>query len=297
MSVVHKHALRHELYREKWPRSYAFVIVPIVFVFLLLAYAFFALYLGHGYTGAARLFAHVVPIPAAIVEGDVIWYAEVAEFANVFDRARAEEGADVPDPFQAALDRAVSNAHLRSYAESIGVQVTRSDVQSYVIDDEDFETFLHDVHWSESRYRRLVIEPLLYAQAAEAIVYDDAAQQIASSERVTNVKRDLERGIRFEDLAIQYSDDPSGTSGGFLGFYTKDAMPSGLEEVFDDAVRTPSEILDTDGAFVIAQIYDTIIIDGERAQVALQIISIKKTGLAPVLETYVEGRKVWYLVR
>ena len=297
MSAVDKKALRHEMYRKKLPRSYIVVFFVLVFLFTTISYVLLGFYVEHWYTGPARTVARVVPLPAVIVQNDIVWYSEVSEFANVFSLAKDEAEFEIDDPFGSALKRTVSNTHLAHFAQTLDVEVTRSELLAYEIDEPDLEAFLKEIGWNEMQYRRFIVAPLLLAQKTEDVVFHDVAYQSVSLEKMHNVEQDLALGISFDDLAIQYSEDVSGPSGGYLGFYTLDQMPEGLEEVFDADVGVPSGVLETNGSFVIARVHDEFLAGGEREQVSLQIISVKKTGLATALEAYAETQRVIYMVR
>ena len=297
MSVVDKKALRHELYRKTIPRSYIALFVGIVLLFILLSYAFFGFYLEHWYTGPARTASRFLPLPAVIVESDIVWYREVAEFANVFAAAAEDEHFGITDPFRSAVDRAVSNAHLEHFAQELGVHISRSDIQDYAIEDPDLETFLEEIGWNESQYRTFIVGPLLQAQQAEEIVFSDQAYQAEALNRIGNVQQDLELGIAFEDLAKQYSDDVSGASGGYLGFFDVEQLPEGLDPLEEAALEEPSDVIETEGAFLVAQVYDVIEVGGERIQVAIQLIQVNKTGLSDALEAFSQTQTVRYFVR
>ena len=297
MSTVDKKSLRHEMYRKKIPRSYIAIFIVLVLFFVSFSYAVFGFYLENWYTGPARIAAKVLPMPAVIVENKVIWYRDISEFANVFALAEEDQGVELGDPFQAALDRTVSNKHLLNFSKELGVDVSRQEIQDFVIDDVDLEEFLDRVGWSESQYRKFIVEPLLLAQESEDVIFASHEYQAESLKAIQNLEQDIGLGIRFEDLAIQYSDDVSGPAGGYLGFFTEDAMPEGLEHLFDAELAEPSEIIETEHSFMIAQVYDVIGYGEDRVSVALQIITIKKTGLSDALDNFAEHQSVRYLVR
>jgi parvulin-like peptidyl-prolyl isomerase len=297
MSAVDKKSLRHEMYRKKIPRSYIAIFVLLVFLFTSISYAIFGFYLEHWYTGPARVAARVLPLPAVIVESKVVWYRDVSEFANVFAVAQEDQGVELGDPFQAALERTVSNKHLQNFAKELGVNLTKQDLLNYEIADPDLEEFLDRVGWKEAQYRKFIVEPLLLAQESEALVFANPEYQTESLKAIQNLEQDIGLGIRFEDLAMQYSHDVSAETGGYLGFFTKDAMPEGLDDLFDAEIGEPSEIIETEHSFVIAQVYDVLGFGEDRLSVAIQIITIKKTGLSDALDDFAETQSVRYFVR
>lgn len=297
MSAIDKKAMRHEMYRKKIPRSYIVLFFFIVLFFISFSYVFVGFYFNHWYTGPARIAARVLPLPAVVVDNEIVWYTDISEMANVFAVASESFVTEIDDPFQFAINRNVSNTHLNHLADQLGISVSRTEVREYEISDTDLDVFLKKVGWTESQYRRYIVEPLLIAQVTEEAVYSSSELQSSAKERIENIERDIQLGIKFSDLAVQYSDDLSSDNGGFIGLFTDEDLPIGLESVFNMEVDAVSGVLETPTDFAIVYINDATEIDDERVRVGLQIITIHKDSLADVLDEFVKDVPVYYFVR
>jgi len=297
MTVVDKKALRHATYRKPIPRSYLVVFFSLVLFFVTFSYALFGFYLEHWYAGPARIAARVLPLPAALIEGEVLWYEDISEFANVFEVSGKDVGTDITDPFQSGLERASRNIHLEHFATKLGIEVTKAELENYEIVDESFELFLESVGWNEKRYRSYVVRSLLLAQKLEAEVLSNAEYQTKVYAEMENVLQDIELGLSFDDVAIQSSEDVSAEIGGYSGFFTKEDLPEGLQSAFSLDLYEVSDILETEEAFYVVRPYEIVGFGEDRLQIALQIIVRNKQLLAPALDAFIETQSEWYFIR
>ncbi|MDP2631442.1 MAG: peptidylprolyl isomerase [Candidatus Uhrbacteria bacterium] len=268
------------------------VFILVVFVGFVFVIGF-GFYFGHWHHGFARTVARILPLPAASVEGDIIWYHDVVELAAAFELGKENK---VFDSFDEALDVAIDRKLLTHLAEDIGVEVSKDEVADYALDDPSLQGFLDELRWNEADYRKYVVAPLLLSQGAEEAVYGADAYQNEAYDRAKKLLDDIERGIDFGDLAKQYSDDISSDFEGDIGYFGEDNIDAGflpaLELEFDEV----SGILDIGTYYAIAKAYD-VIGEGEDLLVGLQIITVNKAGLDKVLEEFTKDRDVRFFVR
>ncbi|PIX62017.1 hypothetical protein CO057_03155 [Candidatus Uhrbacteria bacterium CG_4_9_14_0_2_um_filter_41_50] len=289
MSVIHRGEQLMPQVRLHFSHVATFIfLILISFVFFIGVHGF---YFQNWHTGAARVAAKFLPIPAAIVEGDIIWYKQVSETANLLIAAEEEsEGA-----FDMALEAVIRQVYVEHLAEELGVSVTRDEVSAYEVD--MIDGFLEEVGWSEREYRNYVVKPLLLAQKTEEALLNSYDYQAIARDDLAKVLLDLELGIPFSDLAEQYSEDGSAVFGGDIGLFEKFKLPVGMEPVWDLEVDQVSEILDLGDSYALVKVYDNVVLEGERTHVALQVILVKKATLSEVLEDFARAQEVKVFVR
>ena len=218
MTVVPRGEKTHHKSR---PISVKYVIAFFIFIgfaacVAILAYGF--LY-GHWYKGAMRTFAKL-PIPAAQVDGQKIWYKDVVELAAI------AEIQDEDVPFDSALETLIDRAYMRSLAADLNTGVAQEKLDSYPLDQEELASLLESAKWTIDDYRNYVIEPLLLYQAVDEEIKDSSKHQTIALAKLESIIENIELGVSFVDLAVQYSEHPSYAIGGDLGFLEIDDLES-----------------------------------------------------------------------
>ena len=91
--------------------------------------------------------------------------------------------------------------------------------------------------------------------------------------RIQEVQKKLEEGGNFEELAKEYTDDPSGKeNGGDLGSFGKGAMTEAFEEAaFNLDVNTVSEVVETEFGYHLIQVY-------EKQEASTQVKEVEKVA-------------------
>ncbi len=291
MSVIHRCEQVMPQVRLHFSHLIAFVLlISVSMIFFIGVHGF---YFQNWHTGSARVVAKYLPIPAASVEGDIVWYKQVSETANLF--SVVDNGQE--DAFESAFEAAIRQKYILHLAQELGVTVTKDEINSYPINEQEIATYLFEIDWSENEYRKYIVTPLLYAQKTEEALLSSYDYQAIARGELDKVLLDVELGIPFSDLAVQYSEDSSAVFGGDIGLYEQTDLPAGMELVWDLEVDELSDILDLGDAYALVKVYDDVILEGERTNVALQLILVKKATLAEVLEDYAKTEDVKVFVR
>lgn len=248
------------------------------------------IYMDHWTNGPVRTFTKIIPIPAASVNGEMIYYDDVAELATLTAATDVSE----EDPFAVALEVAIRRKHMEQLAAEFGIDGDQLLKES---DETIDQELIQDLGWSEKMYRRHILRPLLIAQALEQEVYTSAEYQEPAHQRMEGIVNNIELGINFTDLAIQYSEGGAAPAGGDIGYVTRDELEEGLRPLFDLDADEYSDILEADTFFAVGYVYDVIEVLGEKEQIGAQIITINKQTLAEALEEYIPQQEVKVFVR
>lgn len=228
--------------------------------------------------------ARFLPLPIARLDGKVIYYGQVMAYQ------------DVSPGFDEALEHVVNQTYIQLLAEELDAEVTGSEVNEYM-NREGMQALLDEIDWSRRQYERRIVEPLLLAQKVEQIVYSSEKYQEEPRDAIDRIARDLELGILFTDLAFIYSEDYSASTGGYLDYYMADDALMQVVPVFDLDLLTPSDVIEMETAFTIAQLYDVVEVEEERMRVGVQWILIRKQGLASAIELKREELPVQYFIQ
>lgn len=276
----------------KLPRQlfflFAFLSTLVIFCFSV----FIAFAVLHWRTGLGRTLSYVVPFPAVVVGSDIVWYSEVVELSGVLDQL--SDNSTLSDPFDRVMTLVIRRRYIEELAKELNVTVDDSEI---VTPDKTLQEFMSASGWSDSDYSRHVARPLLLAQKTELALQTSEKYQIMARKKLDIVKKDLEIGISFADIANQYSDDSSAAYNGDIGYFFRVELPKGLESVFDSPLSQPTEIIEVSDGFVIAEVYDVVELEGERQEVAIRVIKARKSTLAEVLDEYSKSHQAWYIVR
>lgn len=247
-------------------------------------------YRDHWTSGSVRALTKIVPVPAASVNGEMVFYDDVAALSALTEATDDDE----EDPFAAALEVAIRRKHVEQFAEQFGIDGDQLLKESTEKVDQEL---LQQLGWSEKMYRRHILRPLLIAQALEREIYASEVYQRPARQRMEGIVNDIELGVDFTDLAIQHSEGGAAPAGGDIGYVKRDELDQGLEDLFDLEVEKYSDILESDTYFAVGYAYDAIEVEEEREQVGLQIITINKQTLAEALEAYIPEQEVKVFVR
>lgn len=264
-------------------------LVHLGVLFCLAAFLIGVLFVGSGFyvrhwtNSVARTMSHIIPLPVASVNGDIIYYDDVAELALFFET----NGDD--DPFVQALETTIRRKEIEQLALELTGWQNFHDVNTQQPRDEEL---MNALGWNDKQYEKYIIIPLSIATIAESSLYDSEKYQAPAHLQAEGLMNDIELGIDFTDLARQHSDGGAAYAGGDIGYVTKDQLEPGLETLFNLEPEETSVILEADRYFAIGKAYDVIYVDDVREQVGLQIISVNKLTLADVLENIQDEQKV-----
>lgn len=212
----------------------------------------------HAHHGIARVAARIVPVPAAVVDGRVVWYATVVERAIALETV-----ADVPheDAMARALVLAKRRAVLDNLAAEFGIEQY---ADQYVL-----------------------------AKQVEAAALGDAALQATARGRLERVQLKYEQGIRFADLAGEYGEGAAALTAGSLGYVNPMTLPEDLKTVASTiAGGEVSDIVETTYAFWLVKAEDVIESEDGTRSVWLRVIEVKKDLLGDVVDERLEKARV-----
>jgi peptidyl-prolyl cis-trans isomerase SurA len=146
-----------------------------------------------------------------------------------------------------------------NFAEGIRLNILRSRVLTRVVSPEVLVTDAmlkeyYDKHKDEYRDMEYHLKQIFIS-----------GQRVDGSQRAANAYKLLDQGKTFEDIALEFSDDPSGKQGGDIGFVKVEELLPALNESLKLLVpNTYTNVVQTPYGFHI-----------------LKLIEIKKTDLAP----------------
>jgi parvulin-like peptidyl-prolyl isomerase len=259
----------------------------VLFLLLILGiggsfFVYEALYKQHRMDGIAGV-AFVLPVPIARIGSETVFYRDVLMYRDLLSQ------------FDLALEHVVTQTYIEWLAEDLGVKVDQEDVNLYV-EGQDINQMADDLGWTRRQYEMRIVRPLLLAQKVETALYASETYQESARTTIERIERDLALEVAFSDLARLYSQDLSGSEGGYLSYYAEeDALMEELG-VFDLPLLEPSAIIERDHSYVIAQLYDVIGEGESRARVGLQWIVIRKIGLNETITQVKEAVPIHYLM-
>lgn len=264
------------------------------FLFLILGtgFVFQGFYITHWSGPVARGVSRMVPIPAASVNGELVYYTEVLELSALLNTVEMPEEMDA---FEEGLEIAIRRKHVEQFGREFGLDGKQllAETNASEID----MSFLDALGWSEAMYREYVLEPLVLAQELEERIYWAAEHQGPARDRMEHILENIEYGISFTDLAKQYSEGGAAPAGGDIGYVMEGDLDSGLSSLFDVEIGEVSDILEADRYFAVGYVYDALEpVEGEK-QIGVQLITVNKLSLAEVLETYIPGQDVRVFVK
>jgi hypothetical protein len=263
---------------------FSYLVLFLVFIGGL-GFSFFlyeGLYQQHRVDGLAMT-SRIIPLPVARMDGKMLFYGQIMTYQ------------DLLPGFDEALEHIVSLTYVELVAEELDVRVSRDEIDAYR-NREGGDGIMEQLDWSGRQYESRIVEPLLLAQQTEQEVYSSEKYQEESRDAIDRIERDLELDIPFTDLAFIYSEDFSAPDGGYLDYYAEDDAFLQDLPIFDLELFEPSEVIELDTSFVIAQLYDEVVVDEERVRVGVQWIVIRKQGLSHAMEVKREEYPVQYFI-
>jgi hypothetical protein len=229
-----------------------------VVVAVLLSFWFWHVHRGLGYT-----LARILPVPAAIVDGHIVWYSEVVKTVRNLEDEALLTG-------DAAITRGMFLAERYTVTRRIGTELgvaSKSDRLAYDIEVE-----------------RRLLESTKYQAEARA--------------RIERIAAKLAQGIQFMDLATQYSEGASASVGGDLGYVDPLTLPPDLSSVAAAMLPgTVSTITETRMSFWLVQCNEVIENDDGTKVVWLRVIEIKKDLLGLIIDRIMLAADIKEFVR
>lgn len=172
---------------------------------------------------------------AALVNGQPIFLVDYENELARYQQAEAELGTSETNYSQIVIDVLVERELIAQAAAANGVSVSEEEVNAQVAESleasggaENFAAWLQSNQLTEEEFRKAIMAGLLTQKMIEIITADvpTTVEQIharyirVDDEALAQTILDqINSGADFVELARQYSIDPSGQSGGDMGFF------------------------------------------------------------------------------
>lgn len=261
-----------------------FAVVGVCIVSVL------TVFLGFGaHHGFARTVARIVPVPAAVVDGRVVWYHEVVERANALEII---SGVPQTESMDRALLLAERYAMVRILAERFAVEeILPGD--EIIEANMDLRALVDDAHWTSKDRWRYAVEPYMLAMVVERQALSDAELQATARARLESIELKYQQGIGFADLAGEYGEGDAVLTAGDIGYVTPESLPEELRTVAKSiAIDEVSAITQTQYAFWLVKAEDVIENEDGTRSVWLRVIEVKKDLLGDIVDEQLQRARI-----
>lgn len=151
--------------------------------------------------------------------------------------------------------------------EQLGESFEFALMQQGIADEEGLKTVLHrDLLYQEAIYGNVDISEEEAKEFYERQKTEIEAQHIlvTDEDEAKDIKKKLDDGEKFEDLAKEFSIDGSAETGGDLGYFSAGNMVKEFEDAaYDMEVDTISDIVKTQNGFHIIKVNDKRDVEGD----------------------------------
>lgn len=250
-----------------------------------------------------RVVSKVVPLPAAIVDGRVVYVRDFLSERDALVTYYTAQQQAIPvdaDLTKQILDTLINKAALENLAAKAGVKPDEAQLDTAEAEmttqaggeaamEEQLKT---SFGWTRAEFRARVLRSIALAEAMQAHVSADTALQADAKTHAEAALARIQAGEDFAKVAEEESDDTSGANGGDLGSVPESQIPPpALEAIKLLKKGEVSGIIETDGAFVILRLIDTTQGEAE-PQYHLASVVIEKKTLEDLVNQELEGSKV-----
>jgi peptidyl-prolyl cis-trans isomerase D len=200
-----------------------------------------------------------------------------AELKAYYDQHKASYANSIPEK------RKIRYALLDTAKVQAGVQVSQQEIEAY-----------YDQHRDEYRVPEQVnVRQILIKTPLPTVVGESDTKGVeVAQKRGEEALQQLKAGVKFEDVAKKYSDDPSGKTGGSIGWVKRGGFPVPDVEkaAFSVAKGANSDLINAGYAFVILHVDDkqeahAKTLDEVKAQIEPVIKAQKASQLADAQAT------------
>ncbi|NQT50082.1 peptidylprolyl isomerase [Candidatus Kuenenbacteria bacterium] len=299
---------------KDWDRRVLLIVVSIVVLIVFaLGISGFGVYKFGWDNKFANGLMSAIPYPAAMVDGKIITYHDwkfETDAGVMFNQKRFGE-ADVLEIQAGVLDKLTQEIILRKIAKGFDVKVTEEDLQEKIngLADqqegpEKLEQEIKDLFgWDLNVFSERIIYPIVLEEKLRSEISGSEKAQAAVEKEAKMVLKLVNSGDKsFEDLAIEFSDDPgSGEQGGDLGWFPKGVMVQEFEDVaFAMEVGTVSDLVKTQFGYHIIKVEEKKEFDeaeeGMEEMVHARHILISPTSFDEYMAEYMDEAKIWKFV-
>lgn len=233
-------------------------------------------------------------IPIGFEDGHVLWFPSIARLARGI--AAADNRSEVSEAdYAQAIDTMVRRHALEDIAAEEHVNVSNADVSAAVEWTDDIRSFEALAGWSDGEYLDYIQRSFALSTAVQGAVIADEAYQAKAHDRMTELQAKLALGIAFEDVAKEYSEDPTTAQiKGSFGYVLPSEVDAAFLPVFSLEPNTVSDVIPTTDAYWILRTEDSVT-DDSGTRYLLRGIAVKKGTLADILDerTSVITPRLW----
>lgn len=252
---------------------------------LTLLVAFWGLGTHHGF---ARVVARVVPVPAAVVDGRVVWYHEVVERANALEIL-----SDVSS--DESMDRALMLAERYAIVQNLAddLDLPHQNVGATSPKRDALRALIDEAGWSGRDQFRYAVGAYALAENVEEAALGNVALQATARARLENIQLKYQQGIGFADLAGEYGEGQAVLTAGDIGYVDPESLPEELRTVAKTiAVGEVSAITETQYAFWLMKAEDVIEVEDGTRSVWLRVIEVKKDLLGDIVDEQMKTARI-----
>lgn len=163
------------------------------------------------------------------------------------------------------LNKKIENKAMMILAKKRGISVSDKYIRNYFnykisIDNflgQSLESFNEKYGWGEEEIKNEIIIPIIYTEELSKIFSTEVNSNEQASKIIEEVKKELENGGDFEQLAKKYSQGQSANNGGSLGWIARDQIvPEVSEYIFSNSTKKQDnfEIVESELGFHIIKI-------------------------------------------
>lgn len=260
-------------------------------------------------SGYTRVISRVLPLPAALVGSHTVTIKDFLSERDALVKYYTSQQQQDQIPTDAdlngqILDTLVNKAVLEEVAAKAGVQADPAQIDAALAemvsqaggDDALDQQLEESFGWTRDEFRSHVLHSVALSEAMQTHVSADASLQADAQTRAQSALDRLNAGEAFADVAGEVSEDFSSVNGGDVGTVPESQIPApALEAIKELKNGAYSDIIETDGAFVILQVRD-ITKGEEENQYTLSSIVIGKATLAGIVEQALQNTRVTRLI-
>lgn len=319
-NVHEKNSQSTETHKNPKHTNKKYHFIPIVFgigLLLLVSLLIYSggLYIKHWNGPFTVMLTKYVPIPAAVVNGDIIRYSTWQEQARALSQYYAATGQDsntdvVPNSNeikQHVFDRLVEQQLVKQLATRYTISIDEEDIvhqQTLLTDELGQESTLeneisHLYGWSAPQFSEQVIKPLMLKNKLEIALTLDDRVNYAKRKQAEDFLNQIKRGAAtFEDIAERYSEDVSAVQGGDLGYFKLSEMvPEFSAAVEKLEVGEVSDVVKTQFGYHIIKLEERIADETGDLQVRAKHILIRNQSIDEYIRSYrTQSRILKFLV-
>ncbi len=211
------------------------------------------------------------------------------------------EGRGVEDAHEFVWEKMARGIFVKQVAEELGVRVSGPEPEAIL-------NSALDLGLSEEVARRWLLEPYLLEQELAGQIWRSKKAEVIMDERENRVQGQLNEGVAFADLSVQYSEDSSAIIGGDLGLATNARLEAldlngvkehvlvrrdedgvmylfYLEPRFEN-VMIEEAILDDEGVVVTPEVWEEV-----EVGVGVSMIEMSYPGLEELLDWFIDEER------